>query len=52
MQGLHGQPQLQSTWPLNPAEWNHLWAALVTALVLVLPIFDVRSSHLTLRLPG
>ena len=43
---MPGQPQLQSQlksqlkskWPLNPAEWNQLWAALVTAVVLVLPI--------------
>ena len=38
MQGLPEQPQLLSKWQLNTSEWNQLWAALVTAVVLVLPI--------------
>ena len=38
MQGLPEQPQWLSKWQLNTSEWNQLGAALVTAVVLVLPI--------------
>ena len=38
MQGLPEQPQWLSKWQLNTSEWNLLGAALVTAVVLVLPI--------------
>ena len=37
MQGLPEQPQWLSKWQLNTSEWNQLGAALVTAVVLVLP---------------
>jgi hypothetical protein len=38
MQGLPEQPQWLSKWQFNTSEWNQLVAALVTAVVLVLPI--------------
>ena len=38
MQGLPEQPQWLSKWQFNTSEWNQLGAALVTAVVLVLPI--------------
>ena len=38
MQGLPEQPQWLSKWQLNTSEWNQLGAALVTVVVLALPI--------------